>query len=236
MALLTGAIPLPLAKFDKFNKPIFKGRRWQGVDGLKEVQEAALRVANKFTSRTRVIEDSDVTADFEEVVFELAEEEALLEELGMSTDPAVGKVTPERPTSPADEGDPPADSADNTDGSAKELSPKEFERQLALAKAGAPITTMNMPPAVVHVGSPIVNIPEQKAPIVKFEPKINVPEVRSPDVVVNVAPPEVKIDNQVNVPAPEVTIENNIDVPTTKSIKVERDDSGKLSGIAVQRE
>jgi hypothetical protein len=50
---------------------------------MKEVQANALQVANKFTSRTRVIEDSDVDADFEEVVFELAEEEALLEELGM---------------------------------------------------------------------------------------------------------------------------------------------------------
>jgi capsid protein len=77
MALLTGAIPLPLAKFEKFNKPVFRGRRWAWVDPMKEVQANALQVANKFTSRTRVIEDSDVDGDFEEVVFELAEEEAI---------------------------------------------------------------------------------------------------------------------------------------------------------------
>jgi lambda family phage portal protein len=229
MALLTGAIPLPLAKFDKFNKPVFRGRRWAWVDPMKEVQANALQVANKFTSRTRVIEDSDVDADFEEVVFELAEEEALLEELGMSTDPAVGKVTPERPTTPSDEGDPPADGADNADGSAKALTPDEFERQLALAKAGAAITTITMPPITMPpVEITGIKIPEQKAPIV------NVAAAKSPEVVVNVAPPAV--NNVVNVPAPEVTIENNIDVPTTKSIKVERDSSGKLSGIAVQKE
>src|SRR5262249_11683040 len=36
MSLQNGAIPLPLAKFDKFNKPIFRGRRWAWVDPFKE--------------------------------------------------------------------------------------------------------------------------------------------------------------------------------------------------------
>jgi lambda family phage portal protein len=82
-SLITGAIPLPLAKFDKFNSKTFQGRRWRGVDENKEATAAALRVANKFSSRTR--ENADVGNDFEEIVFELAEEEMLLESFGLSS-------------------------------------------------------------------------------------------------------------------------------------------------------
>lgn len=35
-ALLTQAVPLPMAKFDKFNAPQFKGRRWTWVDPQKD--------------------------------------------------------------------------------------------------------------------------------------------------------------------------------------------------------
>ncbi len=90
MSLMTGAIPLPLAKLEKFNQPLFRGRRWAWVDPLKEVQANALQVANKFTSRTRVVEDSDCDADFEEVLFELAEEEMLIAELGMDSAMVIG--------------------------------------------------------------------------------------------------------------------------------------------------
>ena len=90
MGLMTGAIPLPLAKFDKFNQPYFRGRRWAWVDPLKECQANALQVANKFTSRTRVVEDSDCDADWEEVLFELAEEEMLISELGMDSAMVIG--------------------------------------------------------------------------------------------------------------------------------------------------
>jgi lambda family phage portal protein len=82
-SLITGAIPLPLAKFDKFNSKTFQGRRWRGVDENKEATAAALRVANKFSSRTR--ENADVGNDFEEIVFELAEEEMMLESFGLSS-------------------------------------------------------------------------------------------------------------------------------------------------------
>lgn len=83
MSLITGAIPLPLAKFEKFNAKTFQGRRWQGVDEIKEVNASALRVANKFSSRSR--ECSDKGIDFEEVIFELAEEEMMIEQFGMTS-------------------------------------------------------------------------------------------------------------------------------------------------------
>jgi lambda family phage portal protein len=83
MALITGAIALPLQKFDKFNNPLFQGRRWSQVDEIKAVNAAALRVANKLSSRNRECAEEGI--DFEENALELAEEEMLLGSLGLET-------------------------------------------------------------------------------------------------------------------------------------------------------
>lgn len=81
MALLVGAIPLPLSKFKKFKNARFQGRRWAQVDEVKAVSAAALRIANKLSSRTRECAEDGV--DFEDNAIELAEEEMLLEQLGL---------------------------------------------------------------------------------------------------------------------------------------------------------
>lgn len=86
MALVTGAVPLPLAKYRKFNKPHFRGRRWKGVEPVKEAQASALRIQNSLATRTREIEDSDSEEDFEEIIFKLAEEKQLMESLGLNFD------------------------------------------------------------------------------------------------------------------------------------------------------
>jgi capsid protein len=81
MALATGAIPLPLAKFDKFNQPHFTGRRWAGVDPIKETQAAVLAIQNKLMSYTRWYDDNGW--DLEEEWMQMAEEQMLAEELGI---------------------------------------------------------------------------------------------------------------------------------------------------------
>lgn len=83
MSLITGAIPLPITKFEKFNKPLFQGRRWAQVDEVKAINAAALRIANKLSSRSRECAEEGI--DFEDNAFELAEEEMLLEELGLDS-------------------------------------------------------------------------------------------------------------------------------------------------------
>lgn len=108
MALLTGVpdangtptIRLPLAKIDKYNKPKFRGRRWAWVDPMSEVQANALAIANKLTSRTRVVEDSDSEEDFETILFQLAEEEMMLSDFGMDAF-AVVTGKPAVPAKPA---------------------------------------------------------------------------------------------------------------------------------------
>lgn len=82
MAFITGAVPLPLAKFTKFNRPVFQGRRWVGVDEVKEVTAAALRMANHMSSLQK--ECAQNSQDFEENAFEEAEAQMILEELGVN--------------------------------------------------------------------------------------------------------------------------------------------------------
>jgi len=83
--LMTGEIPLPFtrAKFDKFNQKSFAGRRWQGVDPVKDNQASALAIANKLSSRTRECADRGI--DFEKNLFQLANEEMLIDQLGMTS-------------------------------------------------------------------------------------------------------------------------------------------------------
>jgi lambda family phage portal protein len=113
MSLITGAINLPLVKFDKFNQPVFQGRRWAQVDEIKAVNAAALRVANKFSSRNR--ECADLGIDFEDNVFELAEEEMLLTSLGLTTTTTTEGVKPPKTAADAsDFADTPETSAEAT--------------------------------------------------------------------------------------------------------------------------
>lgn len=83
MSLITGAINLPLVKIEKFNRPIFQGRRWAQVDEVKAINSAALRIANKLSSRNRECAEEGI--DFEENAIELAEEEMILEALGLDS-------------------------------------------------------------------------------------------------------------------------------------------------------
>ena len=219
MSLLTGAIPLPLAKFDKFNKPIFRGRRWAWVDPQKEVQANALQVANKFISRTRVIEDSDVDADFEQIIFELAEEEMMMEELGMSVEPVTSKTPTTKPAQ---------DTADSTDTPADTTS----EKQMTLSQTMELIrATQPQQPGVT------VNVPEIKVPA----PTVNIGEIRMPEQkapVVHVAAARVVMPEMPTVKAPDVVVnvKNEIKIPKTKKVTVERDSDGKLSGLDIEKE
>lgn len=263
MALMTGAIPLPLAKFKKFNQPIFRGRRWAWVDPLKEIEANALAIANKLTSRTRVIEDSDIDADFEEILFEQSEEQMMADELGMDLNPVTGKS----PQSPDGQNAEDADVQNEPDGTIKALSDERLRELLGCSPAQAQqiginnqnhmklldvITliramqpqqalsipqpersiTVNVPP--IQLTAPEIDlsklkIPEQKAPIVNVaSAKVIVPEIRMPEVaptplIVNVAAPEVKIDNKVNVPA-------------ASKIKVGRDKDGKMTHAEIERQ
>jgi lambda family phage portal protein len=84
MALLTGEINLPSAKYDKFNAPKWTGRRWSWVKPLEEVKAAKEAVAAGFKSATQIVSENG--GDLEELYQELEQEKLLAEKHGLKLD------------------------------------------------------------------------------------------------------------------------------------------------------
>ena len=80
-ALLTGAVPLPLRKFDKFNTPVWFPRRWKWVDPDKDSKAAERDINLGVISRTRVAAEQG--RDVRDVFEELAAEQKLADEMGV---------------------------------------------------------------------------------------------------------------------------------------------------------
>jgi len=75
---------LPYSKFDKFNAPVWIGRRWAWVDPMKDVEANSAAVRAGFKTATSVISESG--GDIEDVYQELAEEQKLAEQYGIELD------------------------------------------------------------------------------------------------------------------------------------------------------
>ena len=88
MALTTGAVNLPLSRYEKFNVPKWTGRRWAWVDPLKDVEANRAAVAAGFKSATQVI--NEMGGDREDVYQEIAQDLEYAESLGLSFDYSAG--------------------------------------------------------------------------------------------------------------------------------------------------
>jgi lambda family phage portal protein len=96
MAILKRRLPLPISKFDKFNAPVFTGRRWPWVDPEKDIKAKILEVQNGMTSLSQVVAERG--DDLEDVLAEIAEDQALAEKYGVTLAlwaPAKGEAEPE---------------------------------------------------------------------------------------------------------------------------------------------
>ena len=118
MALLQDWLNLPARKFEKFNVPKWTGRRWYYVDPVKEVNANLDAVEGRLKSRTRIAAEDGV--DFEELLDEIAEEEALIKEKKI-TMPQGGKGNGDRPTAGGVEEEPaePDDQSGSGNGSGR---------------------------------------------------------------------------------------------------------------------
>ena len=97
MGLTMGAVGnLPLAKRDKFERVRWQPRGWDWVDPLKEIQAVTAAVALGVQSRTDIAADKG--RDLEDVLRQLAQEDALADELGVDIHPDVAPANvPEDP-------------------------------------------------------------------------------------------------------------------------------------------
>lgn len=94
---------LPANKFEKFNRPEWRPRRWSYIDPQKEIQANVTAIQAGLTSRTRVL--SELGIDFNDVAQELAQEKETLAALGLPTGaaPAANPAPAETKTMEEDE-------------------------------------------------------------------------------------------------------------------------------------
>ncbi len=83
MAMLSQQVVLPISKFDKFNVPGFRGRRWPWVDPQADAQSNAIAVAMGWKTNRHVAEDMDNDQDYDEVQAELKSEKEDREAAGL---------------------------------------------------------------------------------------------------------------------------------------------------------
>jgi lambda family phage portal protein len=102
---------LPPDAFDRLNKPRFIPRPWRSTDPQKDIAADAQAVALGVTSRHRICADRG--EDFEEVLDELASEEAMAREKGVTLNTHAASqsknpkaVAPAKPDDPDDQGEP----------------------------------------------------------------------------------------------------------------------------------
>ncbi len=88
-ALLSGTVPLPVRKMDKFMAVRWQPRRWAWVDPLKDMIANEKAVRLRIKSRRQIVEESG--GDFDQTIAQLEEEEKALKEKGLlPTDKEVG--------------------------------------------------------------------------------------------------------------------------------------------------
>lgn len=102
-AITDGILTLPAAKFEKFNQPEWKARRWPWVDPLKDTQAHVLRIKNRLTSHRAVIAEGG--GDIEDTLSDIEADEQLAESKGLELDVEDPQPEPGALTAPGKETD-----------------------------------------------------------------------------------------------------------------------------------
>jgi lambda family phage portal protein len=100
-AISTRVLNLPMSKFAKFNRPIFKSRRWPFIDPAKEISAAREAVALRISSRQQVIEEAG--GDRDDVFLDNLSDEEYAAEIGLTLQPP--DVMPEKSVAVVDNPD-----------------------------------------------------------------------------------------------------------------------------------
>jgi len=132
MAMLTQRITLPMSKFDSFNKPRFRGRRWAWVDPQKDVNSMLTAIDGGLKSRAEVIAENG--GDLEDVFKDLAMEQEMAEEMGVqivtpnTKQTATASGATETETAPASESEEEEPDEDEGEDRESEIDPGSDEK------------------------------------------------------------------------------------------------------------
>jgi lambda family phage portal protein len=95
MALTTQAVRLPMFKFDQFNKPNFRGRRWPWIDPEKDIRAALMENGAGLKTKGQIIDESDSELDHKETIDHIAEEQAYEKKKGVVLVNAAAPIPPD---------------------------------------------------------------------------------------------------------------------------------------------
>lgn len=166
MALLHSAVLLDSRDVRKFAKYRFIGRGWPWVDPLKDTQAGIAGIAAGMASRTSLLAEQG--EDFETILEELAEEQALADEYGVSIEALAKTASTPDNTDGEDDGDgaDAEDAADEavdakaeTNGSGKNgssASPTSLRAELVRALKG--VSSKRLDPVSVASGGSTVEV------------------------------------------------------------------------------
>lgn len=235
IALLRGDITfevsgksLPADKFSKFaNASRFQGRRWRWVDPAKEMAAFKEAVDLKVTSRTRIAAEQG--EDFEDVLDELAQEDALIDAAGLkpAPPPAAPAADPNLqknpPNAAAEDDATKAMARMHADvlATLRELMarpPAAGESSTTRIKVENGITEADVRTTVreeMEAMPIIINVPQQAAPVVNVA-----------GAVVNVEPTPVTMEATFN---PEISLRATLDqAPRKTTSEIVRDAGGNI--------
>jgi hypothetical protein len=183
-ALLTDTLNLPAEKMDKFNAAEFRGRRWQWVDPLKDVQANITSIEAGLKSRRQVV--SEMGGDFEDVIDELSEDQSLIAAAGIALgDAPIGEATDEpddddeqpssKPAKPAKAGKPAPDEAPGNLAVAADAGLNGAQIQAALSVIEQIVSGL-MPAAagielLISLGLDAATVAKMMSAIKTFKPK-----------------------------------------------------------------
>ncbi len=240
-AIMHGAINLPLGKFAKFNRPLFKARRWPYMDPVKEIAAQANAVALRITSRRQIIEENG--GDVDDVFQDNVDDEQIAEDKGLDLAPpqitsasgSVGASANELAQEDVTNGEASTSAPSTAKGqkamprslpTAKDIA-AEVIRQTPAVAAPAPVINITNNQPAVQVGSSTVNVPEREQII-----NVNVPTQPAPTIDVHVPAAQRAEAPIVNVTVPQAAPPVvNVNVPRLNAeLNLERDADGKLVG------
>ena len=89
-AITGGQINLPVSKFDKFNAPIFRGRRWQYVNPAQDVEADIRQINAGLTSISRVLAERNIDRD--ELFDEIQSDKQAMESRGIELPELISKL------------------------------------------------------------------------------------------------------------------------------------------------
>jgi lambda family phage portal protein len=101
--IIVAGSPIPAARFDKFNKPVWQGRVWPYVDPVKEVQAIEREIALKIKSRRQAVAERG--GDIEEIFAEIKADNELAKtyNINLTEEKGASDAKPSAADSNADE-------------------------------------------------------------------------------------------------------------------------------------